>query len=263
MPTIDDVCSQAVTGTETPAEQFRPPRLPGTNWADESAVNVSNPYIPGEFGVNPDSDADVDPELLERLRAGNTQALAVLFEMYRPRLWRIINFRLDHRLAGRVDAEDVLQESYLNAAQRIQHVFTDSPDGVFVWLRLIVQQTLVQVHRRYFGAKSRDVLRERSTTHTTWGTRDSESFSISSHLLGHLTSPSQAALRQELSQQLQLALETMSDLDREVLILRHFEELTNQETARVLKISQQAASLRYVRALSRLKHVLTAIPEFQ
>lgn len=199
---------------------------------------------------------------LAKLREGDVSALAGLFEIYRPRLWRIVSFRLDHRLAGRVDAEDVLQESYLNAAQRIQHVFTDSPDGVFVWLRLIVQQTLVQVHRRYFGAKSRDVLRERST-HSPWGTNtDSESFSISSQLLGHLTSPSQAALRQELSQQLQVALESMNDLDREVLILRHFEELTNQETARVLKISQQAASLRYVRALTRLKQVLSAIPEF-
>ncbi len=205
---------------------------------------------------------DEEERLLTRLREGDGSALAKLFEGYRPRLWRIVNFRLDHRLAGRVDAEDVLQESYLNAAQRIQHVFTDSPDGVFVWLRLIVQQTLVQIHRRYFGAKSRDVLRERST-HNPWGANnDSETFSISSQLLGHLTSPSQATLRQELSQQLQMALESMNDLDREVLILRHFEELTNQETARVLKISQQAASLRYVRALTRLKQVLMAIPEF-
>lgn len=210
--------------------------------------------------VTSESATNDEQRLLEQLRDGNTRALAQLFESYRPRLWRIINFRLDHRLAGRVDAEDVLQESYLNAAQRIQHVFTDSPDGVFVWLRLIVQQTLVQIHRRYFGTKSRDVLRERSTR-SPWGTAgDSESFSISSQLLGHLTSPSQAALREELSQQLQVALESMNDLDCEVLMLRHFEELTNQETARVLKISQQAASLRYVRALTRLKHVLTAIP---
>lgn len=219
--------------------------------------------VSNEAHVTPDPATAGELLLLERLREGDTKALATLFEGYRPRLWRIINFRLDHRLAGRVDAEDVLQETYLNAAQRIQHVFTDSPDGVFVWLRLIVQQTLVQIHRRYFGAKSRDVHRERSTQNRWGGNGDSESFSISSQLLGHLTSPSQAALRQELSQQLQVALETMSDLDREVLILRHFEELTNQETARVLKISQQAASLRYVRALTRLKQVLAAIPEFQ
>lgn len=211
--------------------------------------------------TQPAATAD-EARLLERLRNGEEAALAGLFEIYRPRLWRIINFRLDHRLAGRVDAEDVLQESYLNAAQRIQHVFTDSPDGVFVWLRLIVQQTLVQIHRRYYGAKSRSVTRE-SSPRNPWGTSDdSEAFSISSQLFGHLTSPSQAVLRQELSQQLQVALEAMNDLDREVLMLRHFEELTNQETARVLQISQQAASLRYVRALTRLKQVLTAIPEF-
>ena len=230
----------------------------------ESAVTAGPTDLLSGMPVNVSDDLPPTGEavLLEQLRTGDTKALAQLFESYRPRLWRIINFRLDHRLAGRVDAEDVLQESYMNAAQRIQHVFTDSPDGVFVWLRLIVQQTLIQIHRRYFGTKSRDMLRERQAKNRWGGNGDSESFSISSQLLGHLTSPSQAALRQELSQQLQVALESMNDLDREVLILRHFEELTNQETARVLKISQQAASLRYVRALTRLKHVLSAIPEF-
>jgi len=205
--------------------------------------------------VNPPPPND---DLVSRLAQQDPAALAALFEQHRDRLWRIVHFRIDPRLAGRVDAEDVLQEAYLNAAQRIQYAFTDSADGVFVWFRLIVQQTLVQIHRRYFEAKSRDATRERST-HSPWG-GESTSFSISSHLLGHLTSPSQAALKQELSQQLQVALESMSELDREVLMLRHFEELTNQETARVLQISQQAASLRYVRALARLKQILLSIP---
>ena len=139
-------------------------------------------------------------------------------------------------------------------------ILHDSPDGFFIWLRLIVNQTMIDVHRRHLGAKVRDASRERSTS-GGWSAQ-STSFSLSHHLLGHLTSPSFAAVRAELSDQLNVALESMGDLDREVLALRHFEELSNTETAKILNLSEQAASLRYVRALGRLKKVLTAIPGF-
>lgn len=205
------------------------------------------------------SESEID-QLVDRVIHGDRQALAQLFNHHRQRLWRIINFRLDHRLIGRVDADDILQESYLNAEKRIEHFLHDSPDGFFIWLRLIVNQTMIDVHRRHLGAQVRDASRERSTG-GVWSS-ESTSFSLSHRLLGHLTSPSYAAVRAELSQQLNLALETMGDLDREVLALRHFEELTNSETAKVLDLSEQAASLRYVRALGRLKKVLTAIPGF-
>jgi RNA polymerase sigma-70 factor (ECF subfamily) len=86
---------------------------------------------------------------------------------------------------------------------------------------------------------------------------------LSFHLLGHLTSPSQAALREELSNQLQASLQTMNEIDREVLALRHFEQLSNKETAQILGISDQASSDRYMRALARLRNVLQILPEFQ
>ena len=205
------------------------------------------------------SEAEIE-QLVDRVIHGDREALAMLFDHHRQRLWRIINFRLDSRLVGRVDADDILQESYLNAEKRIEHFLHDSPDGFFIWLRLIVNQTMIDVHRRHLGAQVRDASRERASA-GGWSS-ESTSFSLSHRLLGHLTSPSYAALRAELSQQLNLALESMGDLDREVLALRHFEELTNSETAKVLDLSEQAASLRYVRALSRLKKVLTAIPGF-
>lgn len=191
---------------------------------------------------------------------GNRESLGVLFAHYRDRLWRIVNFRLDQRLIGRVDADDILQESYMNAEKRIEHFLHDSPEGFFIWLRLIVNQTLIDVHRRHLGTKSRDAKRERSAA-GSWSST-STSFSLSHHLLGHLTSPSQAAVRAELSDQLHLALESMSELDREVLALRHFEELSNVETAKVLDISEQAASVRYVRAIGRLRKILETIPDF-
>lgn len=198
--------------------------------------------------------------LVDQVIRGDQRALGILFHHHRQRLWRIVNFRLDQRLLGRVDADDILQESYLAAEKRLEHFLHDSPESFFIWLRLIVNQTMIDVHRRHLGTQSRDASRERQVS-GGW-TPESTSFSLSHHLLGHLTSPTQAALRAELSTQLNVALETMGDLDREVLALRHFEELTNSETAKALNLSEQAASLRYVRALGRLRKVLEAIPGF-
>lgn len=191
---------------------------------------------------------------------GDREALAELYSQHRDRLWRMVNFRMDPRLHGRVDADDVLQEAWLAAVQRIDHFLADASRSIFVWFRLITSQTLVDVHRRHLGTQKRNAAAEFSLS-GGW-TSSSTSFSLSHHLLGHLTSPSQAALRDELSATLRAALQSMNEIDREVLALRHFEQLTNRETAQILQISEQAASDRYVRALSRLKSALTAIPGF-
>lgn len=209
--------------------------------------------------MGPDSAEPVPADdLINRVIHGDRDALAEVFGQYRDRLRRIVVFRLDHRLSARVDVEDVLQEIYLNAQTRQRHVLRESSGGIFVWFRLITQQTLADLHRRHLGTRARDAGRERSLRSSS--NVEATSFAMSSLLLGHLTSPSQAMLRKELTAQLEAALKSMSDLDREVLVLRHFEELTNLETARVLDISEQAASVRYVRALGRLQRVLESIP---
>ncbi|MEZ6058138.1 MAG: sigma-70 family RNA polymerase sigma factor [Planctomycetaceae bacterium] len=207
----------------------------------------------------PLTEAEID-ELVNQVIRGDREALSKLFDHFRVRLWRIVHFRMDSRLAGRVDTDDVLQEAYLAAEQRLKHFLYDSPQGFFIWMRLIVNQTLVDVHRRHLGTQSRSANRDRSLQ-SGWPA-DSTSFSLSFHLLGHLTSPSQAAMRAELSEQLNIALGSMGDLDREVLALRHFEELTNHEASVVLGLTEQAASARYMRAIARLKSVLIAIPGF-
>ncbi|MGQ0636848.1 MAG: sigma-70 family RNA polymerase sigma factor [Planctomycetaceae bacterium] len=209
---------------------------------------------PPAMGVSPTD------ELVNRVIHGDRDALAEIFGMYRDRLRRIVSFRLDPRLATRVDLDDVLQDIYLNAQQRQQYVLRESSGGLFVWFRLITQQTLADLHRRHLGTQARDVGRERTLRVSS--DAGATSFAMSSLLLGHLTSPSQAMLRKELSEQLDAALQSMSELDREVLVLRHFEEMTNGETARLLGITEQAASVRYVRALGRLQRILEAIPGF-
>jgi len=193
-------------------------------------------------------DADLDP-LEATLRNGDDAALAPLFERLRERLLRMVQFRLDPRLVGRLDAEDVVQEAYLESQKRLQ-AFRDDHKPFFVWVRLIVQQTMVDLHRRHLGAKMRSARRE---VHAP------ASGAISGFFVGSITSPSRAVMREELRQQIERALDSMDEIDREVLVLRHFEELSNKEAAEVLGIQENAASNRYVRALGRLKGFLTQL----
>ncbi len=202
------------------------------------------------------SDFD-ESALVNRVVQHDLDALAVLFSHYRDRLWRTVQFRMDARLRGRVDADDILQEAWLDAVKRVDSFLLDASRSIFVWFRLIVSQTLVDVHRRHITAQKRSASMEFSI-HSGWSAA-STSMSLSFHLLGHLTSPSQALVRQELSQQLDAALSGMNEIDREVLALRHFEELSNREAAQVIGISEQAASVRYMKALGRLKRVMEAV----
>ncbi len=208
-----------------------------------------------------ESQTEDDRDLINRVIDGDQDALAQLFSENRDRLWRMISFRLDPRLHGRIDADDILQEAWLATVQRIDHFLADATRSIFVWFRLIVSQTLIDLHRRHLGTQKRNAALEFSINRG-WSS-SSTSSALSFHLLGHLTSPSQAALREELSNQLQDSLQSMNEIDREVLALRHFEQLSNKETAQILGISDQASSDRYMRALARLKNVLEVLPEFR
>ena len=198
-------------------------------------------------------------DLQQRLLDGDEDALAELFSQHRERLWRIVHFRLDPRLTGRIDPEDILQEAYLDAAQRIRHYRDESPASGFLWLRLVVAQTMIDVHRRHLGVQMRDARREVSIHCKIFSQETSTS--LASQLVGHLTSPSQAAMRAELSDQLAQAIAKMDAVDQEILALRHFEELTNHEVSETLGIQANAASMRYVRALKRLQEILSRFPQ--
>jgi RNA polymerase sigma-70 factor (ECF subfamily) len=205
---------------------------------------------------------DMTPEAesiaIDRAVQGDERALAELFSHYHSRLQRIAAFRLHPKLRSRVDADDIMQEAYLNAAQRLGRILHDSPQSFFIWLRMILSQTLIDVHRRHLGAQMRDASREAVKWTSTEG--ESTSYSLTHHLVGHLTSPSQAALRHELADRIDAALADMSELDREVLAMRHFEELSNIEIAHALEITEQAAAMRYIRALGRIRDILVSVP---
>jgi RNA polymerase sigma-70 factor (ECF subfamily) len=194
-------------------------------------------------------------ELVARLRAGDRAALGELFARHRDKLRRMVELRLDHRLAGRVSASDVLQEAYIDALKRVEHYFAKPDQPFFGWLRLVVGQRLADLHREHL-ARKRDASQEVSLDRGAGAT----SACLAACLLGGLTSPSKAAERNEAFARLEEALNQMDPVDREVLALRHFEELGNAETAELLGIRSAAASKRYVRALARLREILEAVP---
>jgi len=205
--------------------------------------------------------ADTEEEiaaLVARLQGGDQAALGELFDGHRAKLRRMVELRLDHRLAVRVSASDVLQEAYIDALKRVEHYFSKPGQPFFGWLRLVVGQRIADVHREHLAGK-RDAGREIGMNR---GANGADSTCLAARLLGNFSSPSQAAQKNEIFALLEEALNQMEELDREVLALRHFEELSNTETAELLGILPAAASKRYVRALARLKDILESIPGF-
>src|SRR6516165_6606421 len=204
------------------------------------------------------ADGRSDVDLLDAARNGDENALAVLVERHRERLERMVGLRMDRRLQGRVDPADVVQEAYLAVRGKFAQYSADPHLPFFLWLRLEVGQKLVDLHRFHLGTQMRDAGQEVSLQHGALP--QVTSLSLAEHLLGKLTSASRAAMRVELKLRVQEALNSMDSNDREVLILRHFEELTNAEAAQVLGIKASAAVNRYVRALKRLKSVFQGMP---
>ncbi|MEO0479542.1 MAG: sigma-70 family RNA polymerase sigma factor [Planctomycetota bacterium] len=194
------------------------------------------------------------PELLERLRNGDESALSELFDLHRARMRRIVQFRMHPRVLQRVDPDDVLQEVWLDAQKRIGSYATQEDPSGFLWLRLVLGQTMIDLHRRHVGAQRRSAKQEVSLHHGAGPAAQSDAMSI--HLSGSFTSPSGAVQRDEMVVLLRESLDEMEEMDREVLMLRHLEELSNTEAAAVLGIQASAASNRYVRALARLKGLL-------
>jgi RNA polymerase sigma-70 factor (ECF subfamily) len=204
------------------------------------------------------ADGRTNGELLDAAKGGDEPALAVLVERQRGRLERMVRLRMDRRLQGRVDPADVVQDAYLAVRGKFPQYSADPRLPFFLWLRLEVGQKLVDVHRFHLGAKMRDAGQEVSLYRGALP--QVSSLSLAEHLLGKLTTASQAAMRVELKLRVQEALNSMDANDREVLLLRHFEELSNAEAAQVLGIKPSAAVNRYVRALKRLKDVFEGMP---
>ena len=170
----------------------------------------------------------------------------------------MVEMRLDWRLQARFDASDVVQEAHLEITERLEEYLKNPTIPLFLWMRLVVGERLLKLQRQHLGAQMRDVSREVSLYRKALPAASSAA--LVAQLLGKHTSPTQAVLRAERMLRLQEAINSLDPIDREVLSLRHFEDLTREETAQSLGIEEGAAAKRYIRALKRLKSVLADMP---
>ncbi len=175
-----------------------------------------------------------------------------VFLRCRERLRLAVSLRMDARVRGRVDPSDVLQETYIEAARRYEELQQQPDMTAYVWLRFLAVQQLLIAHRRHLGTKARDAGREVALD----GSPDVSTDALAALLLDSGTSPSVAAARAETQARLNTALTDMEAADREILVLRHFEQMTNAEAAGVMGLNTGAASQRYYRALKKLHEVL-------
>jgi RNA polymerase sigma-70 factor, ECF subfamily len=195
---------------------------------------------------------------LERFRAGDRRALADLFQRHRDRLRRMVELRRDARLQGRIDASDGLQDGFLDLVKRVDSDLSDPGLPVFLWLRRVVSDRLAMVHRQHLGTTMRDATREVSLYRDPL--RRAGAAALAAMRLGRRTTPSNAAIRAAQVLQVQGAVNSLGPLDREIVALRHFEQLTRAETAVVLGTTEEAGAKRYTRALRKLEAILAAMP---
>lgn len=203
-----------------------------------------------------DREAAAVEDLLQRAAAGDGEAAGQAVLVHDERLRRVVRLRLDARLARRVDVDDVLQEVHIEALRRLPEFLADRSVPLLIWLRFLAVQRCVTLARRHLAAAARDARREQFLD--AGGFTDGTSIALAQALSAHLTTPSQAAVRGEVHLGVRAAVEALEPLDREILCLRHFEALDNVEAASVMGITAAAASKRYIRALVRLREILTA-----
>lgn len=178
------------------------------------------------------------------------------FSLARSKLERIVEFRMHPSVRSRLDPSDILQEAYIQMIKRVEETSQEMGVSLFVWMRQKTIQTLVDLQRSHFRDK-RDVMKERRDLDFENG--QTSSLSIARYLIDDITSPSLAAARSEDMEQLHRALDSMNEIDREVLAMRHFEQLSNAEVAEALGLTSTAASNRYIRAVTRLGEILKAL----
>lgn len=192
--------------------------------------------------------------LLRRAREGQKSAVEELLARHREPLRRMIAMRLDQALAKRVDASDVVQDVLIVVARRLDEYLRDPRMPFHLWLRQIAQDRIIDAHRKHRRAERRSVDREQASRAASL---DESSGELVARLVDQELTPASAAIREEFKRRYEKALESLSEDDREILLMRHHEQLSNQDVAMALGLSEAAAGMRYLRALRRIRPLLT------
>jgi RNA polymerase sigma-70 factor (ECF subfamily) len=196
--------------------------------------------------------------LISRAAAGESAAREELLTRHRDRLRRAIALRLDRRLVARVDASDVVQEVLAEAAGKLSDYLERQPLPFYAWLRQLALERLVQLHRRHVRAEKRSVIREESRSPEV---AYESQFELADRLLEAGGTPLAAVLRDELRRRVHEVLGRLPELDREVLVLRHLEQLTTRESAEALGVTEGAVKTRHLRALRRFRELMNGATE--
>lgn len=198
-------------------------------------------------------DRENTEQLLAAAREGNVVAVNQLLDRHRTSVRRMIDLRMDQKIKRRVDASDIVQEVMIEANRRLAD-YLDNPVMPFhLWLRQMAKDRLIDAHRRHRGAARRSLDREQPLVAAA---SDESSFDLVAQLSDQELTPAAAATWQELQVRFQQACEQLEELDQEIVYLRHFEHLSNSESAQSLDLTPQAASMRYLRAMRRLRELM-------
>lgn len=200
------------------------------------------------------SDPSELQDLLKKAQGGEANAADRLLEEHRAPLRRMIDLRLDRALAGRVDASDVVQDVLLEASRRLADYLRNPAMPFYLWLRHIARDHVIDAHRRHRVAQRRSLDREQRIAPALV---DQSSLDLAGQFVDQELTPASAAIRAELAHRLHEAVAALEESDREVILMRHFEQMSNQGTAAELGLSEAAASMRYLRAIRRLRALLT------
>lgn len=197
-------------------------------------------------------------ELLKQAERGDGEAVGQLLERHRESLRRVIHLRLDRAIQRRVDASDIVQEVLLEASRRLPEYLKSPAIPFHLWLRQMARDRLIDAHRRHQVAERRAIDREQPIELAVF--MDRSSIELAANLRDHELTPAAAAIRQELERRFHTVLAQLDEEDREILIMRYFEQLSNQEVAHALGLSEPAAGMRHLRALRRLRALLGETP---
>jgi RNA polymerase sigma-70 factor, ECF subfamily len=199
-------------------------------------------------------DAPQTQEMLARAKQGEADAAERLLATHREPLRRMIDLRLDPALAARVDASDIVQDVLLEAHRRLSDYLRQPTMPFHLWLRHIAKDHVIDAHRRHRLAQRRSLDREQPIVPAALA--DHSSYELAGQILDQEPTPASAAIRQELQKRLDTAIAALEDDDREIILMRHGEQLSNQDVAAALGLSEAAASMRYLRAVRRLRAAL-------
>ncbi len=193
-------------------------------------------------------------ELLDQARQGQETAVNYLMDRHRNALKRMIQMRLDRKIQQRVDVSDIVQDVLIEANRRLKSYLEEGTMPFHLWLRHIARDRIIDAHRRHRASAKRSVDREYSLAVPSG--QDHSSIHLAAQLGDHELTPAAAALRKELAVHVENALTKLDESDCEVIVMRHYEQLTNQEVASALGLTEPAASMRYLRAIRRLRVIL-------